>query len=534
MPAASLPPLLGDRSRVTAEELSARYGPTYKWYVSATVLIGLIAMIASATIVNVAMPDIMGEFGLGQDQAQWLSTAFLASMTASMLVATWAVESFGSRATYVASLMAFIAGSLIGGLSLDDSMLIVARIIQGSAAGVAQPLGMVAVFQVFPANRRGTAMGIYGMGVILAPALGPTVGGMLIDNYSWRYIFVLGPPFCIIGTALAFFFLPNTLAAKRHPFDWIGFILISGGIAAFLAGLSNGQRLGWDSAFVLESFGISAVSLIGFVLQERRTPTPILALDVYLNPRFLAASAVAFILGMGLYGSTYLVPLFVQTIQGYMPTESGLLLMPAGIALGIVFPLAGRLSDRVAPHILIICGLVVFGISNFLTGQADTSTEFSVFAGWVVLGRIGLGLILPSLNGGSLRVLDRHLVSHGAGAINFIRQLGGAVGVDLLSVYLERKTALYADAINAMQTGNHAATGALNMIAMALGRAGLTDNIAGAVRTNEAYRFLSRMIADQASVLGFRASFLFVALVFFVALIPAWYMRPKQHSGTAT
>lgn len=513
-------------THVTAETLSARYGTAYKWYVSATVLVGLIAMVASATIVNVAMPDIMGEFGLGQDQAQWLSTAFLASMTAAMLAATWAVQSFGSRTAYIAALAAFTAASIIGAFSPNDTVLIIARIIQGAAAGVAQPLGMVAIFQVFPADRRGTAMGIYGMGVILAPALGPTLGGMLIDNYSWRYVFFLGPPFCIIGILLATRFLPTRQEVKRSPFDWIGFILLSLGIAAFLAGLSNGQRMGWDSAFVCGAFSLAAASLLGFLFQEQRTPTPILALDVYRNPRFAAASAVAFILGIGLYGSTYLVPLFVQTIQGYTPTESGLLLMPAGIVLGFVFPLAGRLSDRVPPHTLILAGLAVFGISNFLMGHADTSTEFWTFAGWVVVGRIGLGFILPSLNGGALRVLDHHMLSHGAGAINFIRQLGGAIGVDLLSVYLERQTTFHASELNAMQTGTPTAASTLSRIATALNGAGLTGHIS----VDEAHRFLSRMIEAQASVMGFRESFLFVAAIFFAALVPAWYMQPKRRS----
>lgn len=504
---------------VTAEDLSARYGAAYKWCVSVTVMVGLIAMVASATIVNVAMPDIMGEFGLGLDQAQWLSTAFLASMTASMLVATWAVQSFGSRATYVAALTAFTAGSILGGLSPDGAVLIVARVIQGAAAGLAQPLGMTAIFKAFPANRRGTSMGIYGMGVILAPALGPALGGMLIDNYSWRYVFLLGPPPCIAGIVLAFLFLPTRSEAKQHPFDWVGFILLSAGIAAFLAGLSNGQRMGWDSAFVNGAFGLAAASLLGFVLQERRTPMPILALEVYLNPRFLAASAVAFILGLGLYGSTYLVPLFVQTVQGYTPTESGLLLMPAGIALGIVFPLSGRLSDDVSPHILIFCGLALFGVSNFLMTNADTSTEFWTFAGWVVAGRIGLGFILPSLNSGALRVLDHHLVSRGSDTINFMRQLGGAIGVSLLSVYLERQTTTYAAELNALQTGAGGAADTLRLIAMELNRAG---------HSHEAYGFLSRMIAAQASVMGFRESFLFVAAVFFAALVPAWFMRPRR------
>jgi EmrB/QacA subfamily drug resistance transporter len=514
------------KSTVSAEELAARYGTMYKWYVLVTILVGLISMVASATIVNVAMPDIMGEFGLGQDQAQWMSTAFLAAMTAAMLAATSAVQTFGVRRTYISALIAFAGSSIIGALSPNEDVLIAARVIQGAAAGIAQPLGMVSIFQAFPPDRRGMAMGMYGVGVILAPALGPTLGGILIDNYSWHYVFLLGPPLCFAGIPLASIFLPTRVHANRTPFDWIGFGLLCICLVAFLTGLSNGQRIGWDSSFVLGSFFLAAISMCGFIIQERRVQAPILALNLYLNPRFVAASAVAFILGMGLYGSTYLVPLFVQTIQGYTPTESGLLLMPAGLILGIVFPITGRLSDRVAAHIMIAIGLSVFGWASFLMSRADTSTPFWSFAGWVALGRLGLGFILPSLNGGALRVLDRHLVSDGAGAINFMRQLGGAIGVDALSVYLERETTTYAAELNAMQTGNHAAARTLDLLSALLRQ----DGISGMLGIAEAHRFMSRMIEAQASILGFRESFLLVAAIFLLALVPAWYMRVRPHS----
>ena len=293
---------------------------------------------------------------------------------------------------------------------------------------------------------------------------------------------------------------------------------------AFLTGLSNGQRMGWDSAFVRGNFCLAIVTAIGFVAQERRTRTPLLALEVYHNPRFVGAFLVAFVYGLGVYGSTYLVPLFVQTVQGYTPTEAGLLLMPAGIALGIIFPLSGRLSDQLPPHILILAGMALFAFSSYLMGQISTDTAFWTFAFYVVLGRIGMGLLLPSLNSGSLRVLEPHLVSHGAGSINFSRQLGGAIGVDMISVYLERQTTFYAHEINAMQTGSDVSAATLHLISEALRQAGLV----GSVVASEAHRFLSDMVAAQAHVMGFRASFLLVAAISFVALLPAWFMRPKQ------
>ncbi|CCG42227.1 DHA2 family efflux MFS transporter permease subunit [Magnetospirillum molischianum] len=514
---------------VSAEDLAEHYGPRYKWYVTGTVMLGTSAMVLSATIVNVALPDIMGEFGMGQDKAQWLSTAFLAAMTATMLVTAWAIGRFGTRSTYIAALVVFSASSILGGLSPNGDVLILARTLQGAAAGLVQPLAMVVIFRAFPPSERGTAMGIYGVGVILAPALGPTLGGMLIDNYTWRDVFYLGPPFCFAGILLAPTFLATRPAGRPVAFDIVGFALLSVAIAALLTSMANGQRQGWDSPLVTGGFVVTALGTLGFIWHENRTQTPILSLGVYLNPRFAAASAVAFILGLGLYGSTYLVPLFVQTVQGYTPTESGLLLMPAGLALGVVFPLAGRLSDRLPPYVLILSGLALFGVSSALMSAADTSTDFWVFAGWVVVGRIGLGLILPSLNVGALRVLDPALVSQGAGAINFMRQLGGAVGVGALSVALERQTALHADAFNALQTGGPAATETLNRLAVLMARAGIPDSPLLSLHSLEAYRFLSSMIAAQASVMGFRDSFLLVGVIFFVALVPAWLMRPRRN-----
>ena len=514
---------------LTLEALSERYGSFYRWYVTVTMMLGCISMVLSATIVNVALPDIMGEFGMGQDKAQWLSTAFLAAMTATMLGTAWGLAAFGARTAYIGALLLFIVGSLMGGLAGSEDILILARTLQGAAAGMVQPLSMVLIFRSFPPARRGTAMGVFGVGVIMAPALGPALGGFLIDEFSWRAVFYLVIPSCLAGIVLAPLFLPEREHQGPPPaFDGPGFMLISAAIAAFLTALGNGQRQGWDSAFVESAFDLALGCAVAFIIWERRTPTPILALSLYLNPRFLAASVVAFILGLGLYGSTYLVPLFVQTVQGYTATASGLLLMPAGVVLGVVFPLAGRLSDRVRPHGLIMSGLLIFGISSFLMVGADTSTDFVVFAVWVVVGRIGLGFILPSLNVGALRVLEPAMVSQGAGAINFVRQLGGAIGVSILSVYLEQQTANDAAAFNDLQSGNHAAADALDQIALLLGQAGLVDHVNTAVRTQEAYQFFSSMISAQASVLGFRESFLLVAIIFFAALLPAWFMRPRS------
>src|SRR5690606_4854098 len=193
----------------STEALFERYGPAYRGLATATAMVSAIAVVLSSTIVNVAVPAIMGQFGIDQTRVQWLSTGFLAAMTVSMLMTAWCERAFGQRTTMVGALGLFLAGSILGGIAPDENLLIVARVIQGLAAGVVQPLAMVVMFQVFPPEKRGAAMGLFGIGVVLAPALGPWVGGVLMDSFNWRFLFYLGIPFGVGGMLLAQLFLPG-------------------------------------------------------------------------------------------------------------------------------------------------------------------------------------------------------------------------------------------------------------------------------------------------------------------------------------
>ena len=517
----------------TIESLFERYGPAYKWYATVSVMMGCVATILSSTMFNVAMPDIMGEFGMGQDQVQWLATAFQAAMTTCMLLTGWALAAYGPLVPYMAALGAFSVGSVIGGIANSPEMLILGRMIQGGGAGLIQPLTMVVILMVFDPSRRGLAMGIYTLGIVVAPALGPTLGGVLVDNYSWRYICFIGIPLCCIGSVLVLIFLPrqDKRSADAGAFDLAGFVLLCIAVGSLLSGISNGQRLGWDSNFVRISFVLSVCAGTAFLVHEKTCKTPLLPLDVYLNPRFLAAAIVSFILGVGLFGSTYLAPLFVELVQGYTPTETGLMLLPAGFVLGILSPISGKLADRFSPRLLIILGLALFGWSNWLLSGADTSTDFWVFSAWMVISRVGLACISPALNSGAIRVLKPEHMGYGAGNINFMRLLGGAVGVAILSVYLEQQTTLYCQAFNAMQTGSHIAADALVRISQKLLTVGIYNTFTYAKYPSAAYYFLSETIAAKGQMMGFRESFLLTAVVFAIAIIPAWFIRQSRKDG---
>lgn len=506
----------------TTEVLFARYGPRYRWYATGTVMLGTISAVLTSTTVNVAIPDIMGTFGIGQDQAQWLSTGAVAAMTIGMLLNAWLIRSFGQRQTFIGVLCLFVGALAIAGLSPNESVLILCRVVQGGVAGVLQPLSMYTLFRVFPPQHRGSAMGLFGLSVIVGPALGPTIGGILIEHFNWRYVFYIAAPSSIAGILLGSLFMPEREeSGPRAAFDWTGFTLLSVSLGCVLTGLSNGQREGWYSSYVLGLLAIALVAGAAFLVWELRAPRPLVDLRVFANGQFAAAAAVACTFGVGLFGSVYLVPLFVQTVQHFTPMAAGLLLMPGGLVLGLFMPIGGHLSDRLPARQLIIAGLVCFGLSAYWMASVDANTSFWQMAWLVVLSRVGLALIKPSLNVTALRALRPELLDQGAGMINFSRQLGGAFGVNLLSVVLDRRTFFHSDTLTSVQTAANSATAELlRTMQGVLAQAGVPRDL----QMPGALNFLGRVVHAQAYTMGFRDSFFIVALVFAIALIPAWIM----------
>ena len=511
----------------TSEVLFARFGPRYRAYVTAVALLGTISAVLTTTTVNVALPDIMGSFGIGQDRAQWLSTGALAGMTVGQLLNAWLVDSFGQRKTFVGAQGVFVVALLLAAMTPNDLVLILARVVQGLMAGVLQSLAMYTLFSVFPPEKRGTAMGFFSVSVILGPALGPTLGGILIEHFNWRYVFYMPLPISVAGMLLGSLFMPEREeTVKRADFDWIGFLLLSTSMSCLLTGLSNGQREGWNSDYVLGLLALAIGAAIGLFVWERRVAQPLVDLKVLATGQFAAAVCVSWIFGFGMFGTTYLIPLFVQTIQGYTPLAAGLLLMPGGLLLGLFMLVGGYLSDRLPARTLIVFGLLCFAASTYWMGSADANTSFWGMVWWAVVGRIGQAVINPTLNVAALRSLRPAQIRQGAGMVNFSRQLGGAFGVNLLSILLDRQTFFYGDAMSSTQTAsNSSTTELLRTIARLLAQAGAPPELQAA----GALDFLGRVVYAQAYAMAFRDSFLIVTLVFVLALIPTWIMgiRPR-------
>lgn len=438
----------------TRAALELRFGANYRWWVLLTVMVGTMASIMASTIINVAVPDISRVFHLGQERAQWLSAGFMAAMTLSMLTTPWLLARFGYRRTYVGVVVLLLAGGLIGGLSPWFTLVLAMRVVEGLAAGVLQPIPAIIVMRAFEPHERGKAMGIFGFGVVLAPAIGPSVGGVLVEWFGWRSIFFVVVPFCIAAVLLARRFLPINGPGDAAPdrrgarLDMYGLALIAVALLALLNGMV--ELHGADKRAGYALLALSAVTLIGFVVYQRRAAQPLMELRLFSHQAFSMGSVVAFIYGMALFGSTYLVPVFMQIALHLPPSQAGAALLPAGFVLALTIPVASRLVDRIAINRIVATGLLLLAVSFLLMATVGPASALVWITLWAVIGRVGLGCVLPSLNLGSMHGLPDGFIAYGASTINFMRQLGGAVGISLVGIVLEwRLQAQPADPVHA-------------------------------------------------------------------------------------
>ncbi|MEK9796279.1 MAG: DHA2 family efflux MFS transporter permease subunit [Alphaproteobacteria bacterium] len=499
----------------------------HRWLVVVTSLSSSLALALSGTITNVAVPDIMGTFGVGQDQAQWMATAFFAAMTAGMLISDWLVRSFGQRYTFVTSMLLFFMACIIGGMAQTYGIVVLSRTLQGFAAGVILPLTMMAMFGVFPPNRRAMVAGLFGISFVLGPGFGPWFGGLAIDAFNWRFTFYVALPVAFCSMLLASVVFPNRdKSVPLTGFDWFGFLLVTVFLMATLTGLSNGQLKGWNSNFVLGALGLGIGSLIAFVCWELYVDDPIFDVRLLRYPRFALACMVSFLFGATLFGSFYLQPVFVQLVENYTPSRAGLVLVPGGVALGLVLPIAGRLSDKFPPYWPLVLGFSLFAVSTWFMGIADANTAFWTFAILVVIGRIGQGMLFPPVTAAGLQATPAERMGMANGMLNFTRQAGGAFGINLLAIFIERRTAFFAELLATTQTEANAATqGLLTGVRELLSGSGLPDAIQAPLAT----LYLGRMVAAQATALAFQDTFMLFALVAgFAALLSFTLWSPYR------
>ncbi|MBC7548293.1 MAG: MFS transporter [Polaromonas sp.] len=444
----------------TLPELQAHYGERYRWLLLLSVMVGTMASIMSSTIVNVAIPDMSQHFTLGQARAQWVTSGFMAAMTVSMLTTPWLLARYGYRSTYVGCMVLLLAGGVAGGLANDFGLVLAARVAEGLAAGVVQPIPAIIIMRAFAPHEQGRASGLFGMGVVLAPALGPSIGGVLVDILGWRSIFFMVVPLCLLSLWLAYRYVPVTapggVAASRQgaALDWRGLLLGAAGTLCLLNGMVSLHSSQHGLAGLL--LGAAVACLLAFLAWQRRLAAqggaPLMNLSLFGCRPFAMGSIVAFIYGTALFGSTYLLPVYMQLGLQLSASHVGTILLPAGLVLAATIAGVGRLADQQPTGLLVTVGLVLLASSFALMSTVTLTTGLWLLVAWATLGRIGLGFILPSLNLGSLRPLPTSLLSQGSSAINFLRMLGGAIGVSLCGIVLEWRLAAHGDSLTLAAT----------------------------------------------------------------------------------
>ena len=434
--------------------LRERYGERYRWLLLLSVMVGTLASIMSSTIVNVAIPSMSHHFALGQERAQWVSSGFMVATTVSMLTTPWLLGRYGYRRVYVGTMLALLAGGLLGGLANHFPLVLVARVAEGLAAGVVQPIPAIIILRAFEPHEQGRASGIFGMGVVLAPAIGPSIGGVLVDLFGWRSIFFMVVPFCLASIWLAYKFVPTTapggtVAGRQGGLDWRGLALGTVGTLCLLNGLVA-LRGGtpWHSALLLCG---AVAAFAAFIAWQRRLAaaggTPLMNLALFGYRPFAMGCVVALIYCTALFGSTYLLPVYMQVALHLSASLVGTILLPAGIVLAFTIAAVGRMADSKPTWVLVSIGLALLALSFALMVVLRVGSPVWLLMAFAIVGRIGLGFILPSLNLGSMRPLAKPLIPQGASAINFVRMLGGAAGVSLCAIVLEWRLAAHGDSL---------------------------------------------------------------------------------------
>lgn len=424
----------------TTDALRAKLGNSYAWTVLIVIAGGGIASILTSTSFTVAIPAVMAEFRLGQDMAQLAMSAYMAAMTIAMLPAAWLFDRFGLRRCFLASMSFMLVVSALGTFSTTFGFMVAIRMMQGAAAGIMGPMGTIAVMRLFPPSLQGRAWGVVGFAVVIAPAVAPAMGGFLVDAFGWQSIFWINIPFCILALLAAYFLLPLVPPRIQHGPDWFGLVLLSLASLALIAAATLVHSAGVWSWPVIGGVLVAVFATTLFVWHAKRRKNPIVSTAIFRHRRVAMGALVAVIYGAGLYGSTYLVPLFLQSVLGDSASDAGIALLPAGVTLAITMLVGGWWVDHGSPRFISMFGLLLFGASFLMLWVFAKSVDYRAVVIAVVASRIGLGVLLPSLNLGALRGLEGAEMGQATVFLNYLRQLGGMLGVATIAVYVEARS----------------------------------------------------------------------------------------------
>lgn len=395
-------------------------------------LAGSFIAILNQTLMITAIPPIMEEMGITPNSAQWLTTVFMLVNGIMIPISAFLLERFTTRQLFITAMSIFSVGTLVAGLAPNFSMLLIGRVIQSTGAGVMLPLMQTVFLMIFPINKRGAAMGLIGLVISFAPAIGPVLSGYVTEHYSWRILFFIILPIAIIDIVVASVALKNVTELQKPKLDILSVILSSFGFGGLLYGFTSAGNNGWLSSITILSLVVGAIALFAFILRQLKLKHPMLEFRVFTYSIFPLAVVIGMITFMGLIGVETLIPLYMQNMRDFTAFEAGLALLPGALITGLMSPITGRIFDKFGARKLVMVGLVIVTGSSFAFIRLDTSTSLAFMTIMYSIRMFGLSMVMMPIATAALNQLPKRLIPHGTAMDNTMRQIAASVGTAIL------------------------------------------------------------------------------------------------------
>lgn len=501
--------------------------------ITITAILCALLEIVDTTIVNVAMNDMKGSIGVSLTDIAWVVTAYAIANVIVVPMTSWLSQQFGRRNYFAASIIIFTVASFLCGYSTTLWEIILFRFIQGLGGGALLVTSQTIITESYPVEKRGVAQAIYGMGVIVGPTLGPPLGGYIIDNYSWPFIFYINVPIGILATVLTLLYVKSPRYAEKsklNEVDFLGIILLAIAVGSLQYVLEHGQQDDWFENSTILTLSITTVfGFFFFIWRELTCKKPIVNLRVLKDSNLAIGTVLSFILGFGLYGSTFIIPIYTQSILGWTATDAGMLLVPSSLMTALMMPLIARMLQRgVPPKYLVATGFLVFFAYSFwahLILTPDTGKEHFFWP--LVIRGVGLGLLFVPITTLSLSNLRNKQIGEGAAFTGMMRQLGGSFGIALITTFISRWTVNHRLALV-----SHLDTASLevqNRVA-ALQQSFIAKGFTADEALQKAYTLLDMGVTKQATVLTYMDVFMFLGILFLIC-IPFILLLIKKGAG---
>jgi DHA2 family multidrug resistance protein len=493
----------------------------YMWQSVIVVIIGSFMVMLDTTIVNIALPRITVVFGATVDQSQLVLTAYMLALAVVMPAAGYLTDTFGTKRIYLLVTALFTASSALCGIAWDINSLVLFRVIQGLGGGMLMPLGMTILYKTVPPHKRGTVMGVFGIPIMLAPVLGPTVGGYLVEYVDWRTIFTLNIPVGIAGFSLALLMLRETEIVAKSVLDVPGLILSAVGFGSLLLGLSRGASDGWGSFHIVVYIFVGLSCLLLWVIVELHTPQPLVDLSVLRNPTYALSTIISFITTVAMFSSMFMLPLFLQNLRGLGAMESGLLTFPQALGSAVTAPISGKLFDRIGPRPLIVTGVLVVAYTTWRLSFLNLATNDTELRLLLTMRGFGMGMMMmPAMTAG-MNTVPPPLVARASSLTNVLRQLFGSFGTAAFATFLQNRQSYHFSMLSQSLTTQSPVvrTTATQLQQYLVHQGASTAQAKAAMGT-----LLTQYVSTGAGVQAFDDAFLLSALVMAFAVVPGMFL----------